>query len=245
MSRKRAKGDSSVAQLLRAMLKRTWGSCSLLKDEWLAAISTVFGCDDDLAAALGRAMVHLQMPHKTILAHQGDPSEHCWLVIEGTVRVQLIGWDGQRVQLAYHGPGEVFGAFPEPSTHRADIIVSGQAQLLRIATPAMVSLAEAHAPIALGLSRLLARQLDMALDRMAARTTLSAVGRVYAELLRLCNQDHRIDPAPKVTALALSVNTSRETASRAITALERRGIASRDGQSLTILAPRMLADMVS
>lgn len=205
----------------------------------------MFGCDLQVAAALGREASHVQYLHKTVLAHQGDASEHCWLILDGTVRVQLIGWDGQRVQLAYHGPGELFGAFPRPTTHRADVIASGDTELLKVASTALLALAEAHAPIALGLSRLLARQLDMALDRMAARTTLSAAGRVYAELLRLCDEDHRIDPVPTVTALAMSVNTSRETASRAITALERRGIARRDGLVMTIQAPRMLADMVA
>lgn len=216
----------------------------MLKDEWLAAISAVFGCGPHLTGEIARAMGHVHLAHKAVLAHQGDVSEHCWLIVEGTVHVQLIGWDGQKVQLAYHGPGEMFGAFPNATTHRADIVVSGDCDMLRIATSAMVALAEAHAPIALGLSRLLARQLDMALDRMAARTTLSASGRVYAELLRLCDDDHRIDPVPTVTALAMTVNTSRETASRAITALERRGIARREGQLMTIQAPRMLADMV-
>src|SRR5690606_23875424 len=133
----------------------------------------------------GREMNHACAAHKTVIAHQGDPTQHCWLILDGTVRVQLIGWDGQRVQLAYHGPGELFGAYPQASTCRADIIANGDVRMLRIATSALASLAEAHAPIAYGLSRLLARQLDMALDRMAARTTLSAAGRVHCELLRL------------------------------------------------------------
>jgi predicted transcriptional regulator len=63
-------------------------------------------------------------------------------------------------------------------------------------------------------------------------------------LLRLADDDNCICPAPTVTALAMSVNTTRETASRTITALERRGIIRREGQILTIQAPRMLEEMV-
>lgn len=216
----------------------------MLRDERVAAISAVFGCSDAIAAALCREMRHVSVAHKTVITHQGDPSEHCWLILDGTVRVQLIGWEGQRVQLAYHGPGEFFGAYPQTTTCRADIVANGNVEMLRIATSAMVALAEDHPSIAYGLSLLLARQLDMALDRMAARTTLSAAGRVHSELLRLADGDNRIDPAPTVTALALSVNTSRETASRTITALERRGIVRREGQTMTIQAPRMLEEMV-
>jgi CRP/FNR family cyclic AMP-dependent transcriptional regulator len=219
-----------------------WG---LQRDERLTAISAVFACGEELADLLDRSMRVIDLPHRSVLGHQGDPLDQCWLMLDGAVHVQLIGWDGQRVQLAYHGPGEIFGAYPEPSTHRADIVVEGEAQALRIATTALAGLADAHAPIAAGLARLLARQLDMALDRMAARTTLSAAGRVYAELMRMADKEHRIRPQPKVTALGLSANVSRETASRAIAVLERRGIVRRDSDAWTIVAPRMLADMIS
>ena len=216
----------------------------MLKDEWLAAISAVLGCDDDVAGLLVRQVNHTTAPHKTVIAHQGDTLDNCWLILDGRVRVQLIGWDGQKVQLAYYGPGELFGAYPEASACRADLIANGDLEALQIPTAALSALARDHAAISFGLSRLLAKQLDMAFDRMGARTTLSAAGRVHSEILRLADDDNRIDPFPTVTALALSANTSRETASRAIAALERRGIVKREGQSLTVEAPRMLEEMV-
>jgi len=214
------------------------------KDERLTAIAAVFGCDGGLAALLDTAMVPLAISHKTLIAHQGDPSDHCWLMIDGMVHIQLNGMDGQRVQLAYHGPGEFFGAYPEPTTHRADVMAHGAVYALRIATVRLTALCDAHAPIAAGLARRLGRQLDMSLDRMAARSTLSAPGRVHAELLRLAGDSNEISPAPKVTALALNANTTRETASRAISALERRGVIARCEHSMTIMAPRMLREMM-
>lgn len=45
--------------------------------------------------------------------------------------------------------------------------------------------------------------------------------------------------------LALCANTTRETASRAIAALIRRGVISRDERELVILAPRMLRELIS
>ena len=88
------------------------------------------------------------------------------------------------------------------------------------------------------------RALDRALDRMATRSTYSAAGRVYSELLALADGRDHIVPAPQVTTLALSANTTRETASRAIAVLIRRGIVSREDGQMQIHAPRMLADMV-
>lgn len=214
------------------------------KDERLTAIAAMFGCDEALALRLDASVIPLAIEHKTVIAHQGDPSDQCWLVIDGTVHIQLIGYDGQKVQLAYHGPGEFFGAYPDPTTHRADIVAHGEVQALRMPTATLVAMADTHAPIGAGLARRLGRQLDMSLDRMAQRSTLSAPGRVHAELLRLAGEDNRIAPLPKVTALALNANTTRETASRAISTLERRGVIERTDEAMVIVAPRMLRDMV-
>jgi CRP/FNR family transcriptional regulator, cyclic AMP receptor protein len=210
----------------------------------VTAIAAIFGCDEALAGQLDRSVVPLAISHKTVIAHQGDPADQCWLVIDGTVHIQLIGFDGQKVQLAYHGPGEFFGAYPDHTTHRADIVAHGEVHALRIPTDTLAAMSDEHAPIGAGLARRLGRQLDMSLDRMAARSTLSAPGRVHAELLRLAGEKNRIEPAPKVTALALNANTTRETASRAVSALERRGVIERTDECMTIVSPRMLRDMV-
>lgn len=214
------------------------------KDERLAGIAAVFGCGETPALLLSDAMVEVRFAHKAAIGHQGMPLEHCWLVLDGTARVQLLGADGQRAQLAFHGPGELFGAFPEPTVHRADIVAHGDVRALRIGSRALAMLADDQPRIGAGLARLIARQLDMAMDRIAARTTLTAVGRVCAELVRLADDAHRITPSPVVGALALSANTTRETASRAIAGLQRRGVISRDDLGITILAPRLLADLI-
>ena len=53
-----------------------------------------------------------------------------------------------------------------------------------------------------------------------------------------------IRPAPVIADLALRVATTRETASRAVNGLERRGIIRRDGDGLTVVAPNRLEEMI-
>ena len=81
-------------------------------------------------------------------------------------------------------------------------------------------------------------------QRLASRISLTAAGRIYARLLELAGPDHVIAPPPVVSALAVSVQTTRETTSRTISALERRGIIHRDERRLVIQSPRMLEDMI-
>lgn len=213
-------------------------------EEQIEAIRAIFRCDRPSAQTLRPLLAPQRITARQILARQGSASIHCWVVIDGGVRVETFGVDGQRQQLAQHGPGEFFGAYPAPTTHRAEISASADTHLLRAEAAALAALVATDAQIGAGMARLLARQLDRALDRMVARTTYSAAGRVYAELLALADGRDHIAPPPRVTTLALGANTTRETASRAIAALIRRGIVSRDEHALTIHAPRMLLDMV-
>jgi len=53
-----------------------------------------------------------------------------------------------------------------------------------------------------------------------------------------------IRPAPVLSALALRVQSTRETVSRAVNALERRGIIRRDADGLTIVAPQRLQELI-
>lgn len=217
----------------------------MLEAERLAVIESVFSCRHDAAVALGTAVRELSVPGKHVVAGQGDVARHCWLVVDGVAQAQINSSDGQLTLLASYGPGEIFGSYPEPAPLRADIVALGALRLLSIETGILVDLARRNAEIAHGLSLLLARQLDVLLDRMAARTTLSATGRVYAELLRLAGASNRIEPPPVLSALALTVHTTRETTSRAIAHLVRRGIIDRSDAALEIISPRLLAELIA
>lgn len=221
------------------------GQHLLDSDEKIEIIATIFRCGRSSAEALGKVLSLQKLSAKDILARQGQDSRHCWLVIDGGVRIEAFGLEGQRQQLAQYGPGEFFGAYPAPTIHRAEIAALVETNLLRAEAVRIAELVAADAQIGAGMARLLARQLDRALDRMMARATYSAAGRVYAELLALAGGAERIAPPPKVTMLALAANTTRETASRAIAALIRRGIITRDERELVIHSPRMLLEMVS
>lgn len=223
---------------------RTKGTWPLDIAERVAAVRAIFRCGDREAALLDKLLDYQTFANKAPIAHQGDASAHCCFVVDGAVRIQAIGIDGRGQQLAQNGPGEMFGAYPEPTTHRADIVAHGKTHLLRADARAIAALAAEHAAIGSAMAILIARQLDMALDRMVARTTYTAAGRVHAQLLQLADDSHRISPAPFVTTIALTANTTRETASRALAALVRRGIVRREEGDLVIASPRMLAEMV-
>ena len=212
--------------------------------EHQALVAACFGCPEHEAGLIAATMVLRHYSHRASIALRGDASTHLYLVIDGLASVDLFSVDGQYAQLAGYGPGELFGAYPEPTTHRADVTAQGNLIALVIETRVMTALAKQHSAIALGLAHIMARQLDLTLDRMAVRIGLSATGRCYRALLQRADDEGWIRPAPVLAALAVGVNTTRETASRALADMVRRGIIERTDDGLKIVSRRMLEDMV-
>lgn len=203
-----------------------------------------FRCAHDVAEHLASVTVLKSHPPGAQIFGQGQAIRHCWIVIAGRARACSLSIEGQQTQLMTFGQGEIFGAFPQERRGLFEVHAIDQLELLQIDTEKLDDIAGAHSQIALRLAVMFAGQFHTVLDRLAARVTLTANGRVYAELLQLAGAGRSISPCPTVTALAVMAQTTRETASRAINALERRGIVRRDAQQLTILSPRMLAEML-
>ena len=211
----------------------------------MAILEAVFDCPGELAHEIAASMAHKSFEHREPILHQGDDVAQCHLVIEGRANAFAIGLEGQYVQLATYEPGELFGAYPQQGSQRADILADNDLQILSIESGRLSTFAKGHADVGSGLARIFAGQMDVLFDRMAARATLSAVGRVYAELLRRADDDRQISPPPVIAALAVSVQTTRETASRAIGKLERRGVIRRTSDHWKIISPRQLEDMIA
>jgi CRP-like cAMP-binding protein len=138
----------------------------------------------------------------------------------------------------------LFGALPQESISVSDVIAQNTLSVLEISAAKLDALSKESTQISHGLSMILARQYNRLLDRMANRISLTAIGRVYAELLNQANNRNVISPSPVIAALGLRAQTTRETASRAINTLLRRGIISRDGEQLKIVSRALLEDMV-
>lgn len=207
-------------------------------------LQAILNCTENAARSVFPSVVWNRVNRDEIFMHQGDEHSHCHFVISGTADIKALGREGQYVQIATVETGEIIGSYPDQSVSKADIRAQSALELASIETRHLAKIAFEQAEIGAGVARIFARQLGNVLDRLALRVTLTASGRVYSQLLRLADNHSAISPVPVVSALAIEAQTTRETASRAISALERRGIIERGRDCWTIVAPRMLEDMI-
>lgn len=211
-------------------------------------LGRILVCPAEVAHSVARRASDRRYPVKSVIIKQGDRSVATFLLVAGRAHALTYGLEGQLVLLHEYQPGDVFGLAiaGETAVEDADVVAIENVRAAVFLAADFIALLETHSCVAILVSKTLLRQLRAASLRVAERTTLSAAGRVHAELLRLAGltDGRTIRPAPVLAALAVRVHSTRETVSRTINALLRRGIVRRERDALVIVAPQRLEDLV-
>ncbi len=168
-------------------------------------------------------------------------------MLDGHAQAVAISTDGRAVLVQDFYQGDLFGelGLMPGGVNEEEVLAVDTVDASQFRSDVFIGLMEAHATVALAVSRLVVARLYRTTRRMVEGATLSATGRVCAEVLRLARAgDNVIRPAPKVSDLAKAAQTTRETASRAVSLLERKGIIQRNNEVLKLVAPHRLEDLV-
>ena len=213
-----------------------------------AIVARAFGCKDELAGIIAARARLRDHPARTTILHGEQPAEQLHLMIEGHARMIATALEGRTAVIEDYRPGDLFGerGLFDPLALPHDVVAVRASRTGAFVSAEFVGLMGRYAAVALAVSRLLVARLNLAQRRHAEGTTLSVRGRVCAELLRLAHgaPDLTITPAPVLAQLALAVDSTRESVSRAISLLERRGLIRRTDQALTVIAPHRLEELV-
>ena len=208
----------------------------------------VFDCSEELADQIKLRGRLRHYGARLTIVNRGDRISTLYVVIDGRAHALVYSIEGQAVLLHEYRSGDLFGVMSSPyaATHDADVVAIEEVNAFLLDGVVLALLAEQHACIGLALLKFMVERLQQTASRMYEHAALSAVGRVHAELLRQAREsgDMTIRPSPVLSDVALRVSTTRETASRAVNALERRGIIHRDAEALVVVAPRRLEELI-
>ena len=211
-------------------------------------LAETFACNAATAETLAaRARLRDHPAHSVIIAADRDGA-HVHVMVDGHARMMAFAVDGRLVAIEDYLRGDLLGETAlfekdQPAHDIAAVIAStsaafGQAVFLDLMTN--------YSCVALAVSRRLVARLSRITQRMVEGATLSANGRIHAELLRRAqaSEDLTIRPPPVFSQFALQVQSTRETVSRAINALEKRGIITRDDHGLRVVAPHRIEELI-
>ena len=231
-----------------AMFEAQSGSRPPQDEPVLGILSRVFGCPSDLAVQISTRGRRRDFRPRVVLVRTGDPVTILFVILAGLAQAIAYSSEGQAVLVHEFRAGDFFGAIGSPvaARHEADVVAASEVSAFLLDGNELALLAEQHGCIGLALLRVLVDRLQRTEARMYEHAALSSVGRVHAEILRQARQnaDLTIRPAPVLADLALRVSTTRETASRAVNALERRGIIRRTADAFVVVAPHRLEELI-
>jgi CRP/FNR family transcriptional regulator, cyclic AMP receptor protein len=195
-------------------------------------------------------------PAGTRVFHEGDSSDACYIVSEGSFRVTREHSDGRAITLATLGPGEIFGELAmldgDKRSASAESITDGT--LLALPANDVRGLLGRNPEIALklvaGLVRRL-RQANMRLSRQSFQTVPSRVAGILAQLSREGQENkdgdgemQEVTIRMNQTDLAQLAGTSRESVSRFLAELERAGVVRSGRGRVTVLQPNKLRNYI-
>lgn len=212
-----------------------------------AMVQVSFACPPGVAAGIAAKARLRRHAARATLLWQGERATEMFLMLAGEAHALVISANGQELPLHIHRPGDMFGECGVllGEAANASVVAACESATANFGGGDFVVLVETHACVGLALSRrLIARQAAMT-RRLTEQSILSATGRICAELARQARAGGgQIAPVPVLSDLARQLQTSRETVSRTLSDLKRRGIVRQDGDALIVVAARMLDDLV-
>lgn len=185
-----------------------------------------------------------------VLALQGEQAGKIGYVLSGRAKAVAFSEKGEATWVGYFQMGDFFGhtALLSDSPPPFEIIAETDVKVLFVSTATMQTLLDEREGLGLEIAKDLATRLDHMTNRLIEAYTLSAKGRICAELSRLSRvigiaPDTRIiRPNPVFVELAERVNSTRETVSRTVSDLQKKGILAREPGAIIIKNPDRLRE---
>jgi CRP/FNR family cyclic AMP-dependent transcriptional regulator len=221
--------------------------------ELLKSVPLFADLEEEELERFSHVAVPRSFPAGTRVFHEGDDSDACYIVKEGSFRVTREHSDGRAITLATLGPGEIFGELAmldgDKRSASAEALTDGD--LLALPANDVRALLARHPEISLKLVAGLVRRLRAAnvrLSRQSFQTVPSRVAGILAQLSREAQTDGDAEEEVTIemnqTDLAQLAGTSRESVSRFLAELERAGVVRSGRGRVTVLAPAKLRNYI-
>jgi CRP-like cAMP-binding protein len=190
------------------------------------------------------------VPRGTTVATQGSPAAQAFLVVRGRVRCVRRAANGREIALETFRPGDfVADAALAPNTPAGSDWEAAEATtLLMLPREALVAYLRGTPEIALALVTQMLTRLDRSKDLAVGLALSDVEGRVVSTLIALGRQDGVDGPEgllirmrPTQQEIANQIGACRETVSRTVSDLVRRGLLTPRGRSL-LLSRRLFAE---
>ncbi len=218
--------------------------------ELFRKVSIFADVDDNALDRLANMAASKDYQKGALVFGQDEPGDAMFVIFSGRVRVVLYGENGKDITLTFFKAGDFFGEMSllDEQNRSANVITTEPSTLLVLKREDFLKHLNESPTTAINVITELSRRLRKADEVIGNLALLDVYGRVARMLLELAENDGEqveegilIHRRPTQQDIASMVNSSRETVSRVLNELQKRGLLLMDGKKV-ILKPSFYSE---
>jgi CRP-like cAMP-binding protein len=215
-----------------------------MDDKELLRSVPIFGelSDRDIDS-LARLTSRRRYPRDTVIFFEKEEGDFFFMILEGRVKVTILGDDGREVILSLLGVGDFFGemALLDEEPRSATAIAVEDTELLSLHRQDFQSVLADNRAIVNGLMKVLTSRLRRANHQISTLALLDVYGRVARVIVDMAREEGRRLRDGRIAfrrathqEIANRIGTTRETVTRMLKDLERQGLLHAEGKELVV-----------
>lgn len=198
--------------------------------------------DADITS-LGRLASRRRYPKDTVVFFENEEGDFFFIIVEGRIKVTILGDDGREIILSMLGPGDFFGemALLDNEPRSATAIAVEESELLSLHRTDFQGVIGDNPAISAALIKVLSARLRRANHQISTLALLDVYGRVARVLLDMARDEGRRLRDGRIAfrrathqEMANRIGTTRETVTRMMKDLERQGLIQAEGKEFVI-----------
>jgi CRP/FNR family cyclic AMP-dependent transcriptional regulator len=198
--------------------------------------------EDDLAT-LAKVASRRTFQKDAVVFFENEQGDSLFMILEGRVKVTILGDDGREIILSILGPGDFFGEMSllDDEPRSATAIAIEESELLSVLRADFQGVIAGDPSTTLALIRSLTGRLRKANHQISTLALLDVYGRVARVILDMAREEGKRLKDGRISfrrathqEIANRIGTTRETVTRMIKDLERQGLIQVEGKEIVL-----------
>ena len=193
--------------------------------------------------SLAKVANRRRYPKDSVVFFENEQGDFFFMILEGRIKVTILGDDGREVILSLLGSGDFFGemALLDNEPRSATAIAVEDSELLSLHRTDFQSVLTDNRSITVGLIKVLTARLRRANHQISTLALLDVYGRVARVIVDMAREEGRRLKDGRIAfrrathqEIANRIGTTRETVTRMLKDLERQGMIHIEGREIIV-----------
>jgi CRP/FNR family cyclic AMP-dependent transcriptional regulator len=211
--------------------------------ELLRTVPLFSELNDQALASLERLTARRKYPKDTVVFFENEEGDSLFMILDGRIKVTILGDDGREIILTMLGAGDLFGemALLDNEPRSATAIAVEESELLLLHRNDFQTAIVDNPAISSALVKVLSARLRRANHQISTLALLDVYGRVARVIMDMAREEGRRLKDGRIAfrrathqEIANRIGTTRETVTRMLKDLERQGLVKIEGREIVL-----------